>query len=150
MQRSRFAAACCGMMVLALSLTGCFTSSRIQADYIAQRDDCRATAEHSATGSNPLTPQTPTEDVAAARRQGGVLTKIFTGCMNQKGWEFAAAKPNPPRTIAGGKPELDALSQGSRSSAARTAPQQQQPQPTVVYTTPATPLPADRRPVNAK
>ncbi len=135
-------------LLCCLMLSGCLTSTRVQGDYISQRDDCRSVAERNA---GQYSPQQSQSAALAVKDKNAVLAKIFNECMFINGWTITAGggqKPNPPRVIAGGKPELDALSQGSRTSAARAAPpQEQQPKPNT-YVTPSTPLPADRQPVN--
>ena len=125
------------LLCVGIALTGCLTSSRVQKDYVEQRDECREVADRNAGQFQPG--QAPSQALAV-KGKNAVLAKIFSDCMYVNGWAVAAPtqKPGPPRVIAGGKPELDQLN----ASAMR------RPEPAPTYVTPSTPLPANRQPVN--
>ncbi len=125
------------IVCLSLTLTGCLTSSRVQKDYVEQRDECRGVADRNA---GQFQPQQAPSEALAVKGKNAVLAKIFSDCMFINGWAVAAPsqKPSPPRVIAGGKPELDQLN----ASAMR------RPAPATTYTPPSSPLPANRQPIN--
>jgi hypothetical protein len=125
------------LIVLCALLSGCLTSSRVQADYKEQRDECRVVADRNAGQFHPQ--QAPSEALAM-KGKNAVLAKIFSDCMYINGWAVAAPsqKSGPPRVIAGGKPELDQL----------TASSMKRPAPAPTYVTPSTPLPANRQMIN--
>jgi hypothetical protein len=151
-------------LVMASTLGGCLTSSRIQKDYIGQRDECRDFAERNIGQLPPPQAATPALN---ARAQSANLAGLFSECMFNTGWTVAAPnnRNNPPRLIAGGKPELDQLtasamrrpaSQPQPAEANRQPPPLQQqnmqfdPNPAAPqsYVAPTSPLPANRQPIN--
>jgi hypothetical protein len=131
-----------------LSLGGCINPTRIQQDYIAQRDKCRDTAQDNAGYYHT---QASASQALAVKDKNAVLAKIFSDCMYINGWTVAAPgdKAIPPRQVAGGQDELGALGAlQSRQAAARRPQPSAAQQPPVTYIPSQRPLPANRQPVN--
>ncbi len=102
-------------MIGVLLLAGCGESSRIQDDYVAQRDSCQSLAEQQIVKY-----QVPGKVVSPQARNAELVT-LFSDCMAKNGWQVAT----PKREDAPG---------GSPASAPAAAP--------VVGPVPAAPLPA--------
>jgi hypothetical protein len=147
-------------LALSATVSGCFTSSRIQKDYIAQRDECRGFAERNIGQLPPPQAATP---ALQKRAQSANLAGLFSECMFNTGWTVAAPnqKGNPPRLIAGGKPELDQLTGAAMRRQPQPVEANRQPPPSQQnmqfdpnqaapqgYVAPSSPLPANRQPVN--
>lgn len=104
-------------------LSGCVHSSRVQMDYISQRDDCRNVAETNqqfyTNGSQGGSAALNTKD------QGAILGKIFGDCMYINGWTVATPPQQQPRPgeqqIAAKDDDLEFLSTPSRSAAPAAA-----------------------------
>jgi hypothetical protein len=103
------------VMIGVLLLAGCGESSRIQDDYVAQRDSCQSLAEQQIVKY-----QVPGKVVSPQARNAELVT-LFSDCMAKNGWQVAT----PKREDAPG---------GSPASAPAAAP--------VVGPVPAAPLPA--------
>ncbi len=122
-------------------MTACVHSSRVQLDYVGQRDECRDMAERNASFYNQrttrqgrLSPQLDTAD------QNAVLAKIFSDCMFVNGWTVATPaqqqpkpgqpSPQPPRNqYASNQDDLEWLTQPGtdRSTVARSRTTQPAP-----------------------
>jgi hypothetical protein len=102
-------------MIGVLLLAGCGESSRIQDDYVAQRDSCQSLAEQQIVKY-----QVPGKLVTPQARNAELVT-LFSDCMAKNGWQVAT----PKREDAPG---------GTPASAPAAAP--------VVGPVPAAPLPA--------
>lgn len=102
-------------MIGVLLLAGCGESSRIQDDYVAQRDSCQSLAEQQIVKY-----QVPGKLVSPQARNAELVT-LFSDCMAKNGWQVAT----PKREDAPG---------GTPASAPAAAP--------VVGPVPAAPLPA--------
>jgi hypothetical protein len=102
-------------MIGVLLLAGCGESSRIQSDYVAQRDSCQSLAEQQIVKY-----QVPGKLVTPQARNAELVT-LFSDCMAKNGWQVAT----PKREDAPG---------GTPASAPAAAP--------VVGPVPAAPLPA--------
>ena len=117
-------------IIIATTLSGCVHSSRMQIDYVSQRDDCRDMAERNAayytrrnTIQGRLSPQLNAAD------KNAVLAKIFSDCMFVNGWTVATpaqqqpqpgAQPVPrPPQFASRDDDLEFLTQPSTSTVAR-------------------------------
>lgn len=80
------------LLVTAITLTACSNPARVQRDYIAMRDQCRAYAE------SEESQYVPAEQQIDDRGRGAVLATIFSDCMYEMGWTVAT----PPREGGGG------------------------------------------------
>ena len=73
-------------MVVLLLLAGCGESSRIQDDYVAQRDSCQFLAEQQIVKY-----QVPGKVVTPQARNAELVT-LFSDCMAKNGWQVATPK----------------------------------------------------------
>ncbi len=78
---------------MAVALAGCVSHSDVQSKYIAQQNECRASAlALDAAAGDPL-------QAIAAEEINSTIAKQFSECMNKAGWHVAAPKlpaPAPP------------------------------------------------------
>ena len=75
-------------LALALMLSGCLTSTRIQGDYVTLRDQCRRLAERN---YQQYAPKAQSQSRALRTKdQNAVLAQIFSECMYYNGWTVAA------------------------------------------------------------
>lgn len=74
------------IVVAFLALTACKSQSRVQGDYVADREDCQSFAERNIDYYLP--PNQPTSD---ADRNAEMVT-LFSNCMGQRGWQVAKPK----------------------------------------------------------
>lgn len=79
------------LFVIAIMFTACSNPARVQRDYVAMRDQCRAYAE-SQEGQYMGQGQQIDD-----RGRGAVLASIFSDCMYEMGWTVAT----PPREGGG-------------------------------------------------
>jgi len=73
-------------MIGVLLLAGCGESSRIQDDYVAQRDSCQSLAEQQIVKY-----QVPGKVVSPQARNAELVT-LFSDCMAKNGWQVATPK----------------------------------------------------------
>ncbi len=137
----------CTAAIAVLAMTGCVHPTRVQIDYISQRNDCRSSAEakQAIYVQNAGTLQGDT--VRDAKDRNAVLAKIFSDCMFVNGWTVATPPTQQAREdqIAAKEDDLEFLSTPSKSSAARASSYEQQPARPAAAAAP----PAARKPVNA-
>jgi hypothetical protein len=86
-----------------LLLAGCYNPSRIQRNYVSQRDDCQQQAEQKMQKFDR-----PDRQISASSRNAE-LVSIFSDCMAKGGWQVASPKRKPP-TRATASPSLPRLS----------------------------------------